>query len=165
MTRAPSPSEAVKDVSGLRRVLHGNNAFVHGGRPACNYGPPPALFHSALAKLDYHLSHLDEDLNELEFDAEFLYNVHLFIDRSLAIYDSEDDRSRELRTLINSLAGPGGEPQIESFEGAKPDIMWYRPFLSMILEVTNEYGSGGDALLQAALSYAKVVGNDAVRLK
>ncbi|TBU21455.1 hypothetical protein BD311DRAFT_678300, partial [Dichomitus squalens] len=161
MAQAPSPSEAVKDVSGLRRIFCGNAAFVHGGRPAYNYGPPPALFHSALAKLDYHLSHLDEKWDELTIDADFLYDVHRFIDKSLAIYDSEDIRLQELKDIIDSLAGPGGEPHVILFEGAKPDIMWYHPCLSMIQENINEFGIGGDAFVEAVVSYARVVGSNA----
>ncbi|TBU41190.1 hypothetical protein BD309DRAFT_868775, partial [Dichomitus squalens] len=161
MAQAPSPSEAVIDASGLRRIFCGNAAFVHGGRPAYNYGPPPVLFHSALAKLDYHLSHLDEKWDELTIDADFLYDVHRFIDKSLAIYDSEDIRLQELKDIIDSLAGPGGEPQVILFEGAKPDIMWYHPCLSMIQENNNEFGIGGDAFVEAVVSYARVVGSNA----
>ena len=91
--RASSSSEAVKAVSGLRQVSNGYDAFIHGGWPARNYGPPPALFHSSLTKLDYHLCHLDEELSELTINADFLYAVHRFIDAALAIYDSEDLRS------------------------------------------------------------------------
>ena len=158
MGRAPSPSDGVKDVSGLRHAT----AIVHGGRPVNNYGLPPALFHPALAKFDYHLRHLDQELDELKVDSDFLCDVHLFIQRILNIYDSEDARSKELNVLINKLVGPGGERQVTSFEGAKPDIMWLDPYLTTIAEEKNEFGIGGDAFLQAALSYAKVVGSNMV---
>ena len=162
MMRASSSTEAVKDVSGLRQVSNGYDTFIHGGRPARNYGPPPALFHPALAKLDYHLSHLDEKLDELEVDAKFLHDVHQLIAESLAVYDSEDQRSHALVCHIKYLVGLGGEQQVASFQGDKLSVIWYHPFLSMILEAKNEYGIGGDALAQAALSYARVVGSDAV---
>ncbi|KAH9918651.1 uncharacterized protein B0H18DRAFT_1214101 [Fomitopsis serialis] len=157
----PSPSDrVVHDVEGLQKIFGVGGVFVHGGRPAYNYGPPPALFHSALAQLDYHLRHLDNDLDELTIDAQFLGDVNDFIVKSLDIHNSEEDRWKVLQVLVNKLAGSAGETQVTRFQGAKPDVMWYDPYLTMIQENNNEFGMGGDAFLKAVLSYAKVVGSN-----
>ena len=91
---APSPLDGVKDVYGVRAALCGDQAIIHGGRPASNYSPPPALFHPALAMFDHHLRHLDDELEELTPDPLQLYWAHFFIQESLSVYYSDDDRSR-----------------------------------------------------------------------
>ena len=164
MERAPSPSDGVKDVSGIRKALSGPEAVVHGGRPVRNYGPPPALFNVALAKFDYHLRHLDEDIDELDVDANLLRDVHLFIEKSLAICDSEDARCAALRNLIDRLTGPGGVRHDTIFKGDALDVLWDTMCPTMIEMISNEFGIGRDAFLQAALSYCKILRSDTVCL-
>ena len=159
-----TPSDGVKDVSGIRKALSGREAVVHGGRPARNCGPPPALFNPALAKFDCHLRHLDEDIVELDVDANLLRDVHLFIEKSLAIYDSEDARCAELASLIDKLTGPGAVRHDTISKGDTLDVLWDTTCPTMIEVIKNEFGIGGDAFLQAALSYCKILRSDTVCL-
>ena len=164
MERAPSSSDGIKDVSGIRKALNVPEAVVHGGRPAGNCGPPPALFNAALAKFDYHLRHLDEDVDELDVDAYFLRDAHLFIEKSLAIYDSEDARCTELASLIDKLTGPGAVRHDAISKEDALDVLWDTTCPTMIEMIKNEFGIGGDAFLQAALSYCKILRSDTVCL-
>ena len=164
MERAPSPSDGVKDVSGIRKALSGREAVIHGGRPARNCGLPPALFNPALAKFDYHLRHLDEQLDELDVDANLLRDVHLFIEKSLAIYDSEDARCAELKSLIDRLTGPGGVRHDIIHKGDALDVLWDTTHPTIIEVIKHEFGIGGDGFLQAALSYCKILQSDTVCL-
>ena len=164
MERAPSPSDGVQDVSGIWKALSGREAVIHGGRPVRNCGPPPALFNPALAKFDYHLRHLDEEADELDVDAYLLRDVHLFIEKSSAIYDSEDARCAALRSLVGRLTGPGVVRHDTILKEGALDVLWDTAHPTVVEVIKNELGIGGDASLQAALSYCKIIRSDTVCL-
>ena len=160
MEHAPSPPDGIKDVHGIRAALCGDQAVVHGGRPASNYGPPPALFHSALAKFDNHLHHLDGKLDELAPDSDLLHSTHLLIQQCLDVYDSDNDRAQALDETLSAVLRANifkrrQRQHSDSTVGwVWEDDDWHAV---VVLELKNESGIGGSAFLRAALMYARVV--------
>ncbi|KAL4244178.1 hypothetical protein ABKN59_010944 [Abortiporus biennis] len=154
---APSPSEGVKSVEGIQKALVGLNAIVHEGRPVGNYGLPPALFNSALAKFDNHLRHW-EQFDDLIPDNSLLANTHLFISQSLAIYDNEQKREDTLTLVMMTILGEEAIRQARYEGGANLDMVWAVDGATRVIsEFKNEYGLQGDAFLQGSLSLSRVV--------
>lgn len=165
MRGAQSPPEGVKSPANIEQVITADQAIIHGGRPWSNYGPPPALFHPALAKLDYHLKHLEDDFGGDDFNLEaiVLHTVHLFIQDSLNVYETQDMRELAVKSPLDTLLQMASKSKVLR-NGAKPDMTWGDPYVVIIQGVTNEFGFAGDACLQAQLSYARVVTDPQVRV-
>ena len=159
----PSLSDGIKTAGGVEKALDIKNGIIHDGRPENNYGPPPALFHPALAKLDHHLRHLDDDLQELVPEPAFLRHTHEFIAFSTRVYASEADRAEALHPVLGNIFGLYKTEK--PFPGAKVDMLWEDDHANVIVitEIQNECGIGGDASLQTALAYAKIVTDTEVR--
>ena len=119
-----------------------------------------ALFDPALGLLAYRLSHLDDDLPEIRPGHTEYKLAHQFIDMSLANYDDEDLRLNSIKAIIQSLL-----PNVTyktTMNGLHPGIIWgaANGFPGGLAELTNEVGLGGDASIQARLSYTRIVIED-----
>ncbi|PCH44878.1 hypothetical protein WOLCODRAFT_139303 [Wolfiporia cocos MD-104 SS10] len=149
-----SPSEGVRRPS---NVLRQDTGIIHAGRPHLNYGLPPALHNATLARLDSHLLNIDEDLDDLIPDTTLIGQVHLFMVASLATYDGENSRQIAIRSHLHAIMRARAE-WWPTLPRCKPGAVWRNDsFPSVVLELKNEFGLEGEATLQAALSYSKIV--------
>ncbi|TFY55631.1 hypothetical protein EVG20_g9248 [Dentipellis fragilis] len=153
---APEPSECVKDRTSLTKVLSSDAAIIHGGRPSANCGLPPALFHPALAKLDHHLRNLDKNLEELQPEPNLLCEVHGLFQSSLSVFEDEEERNGTLCTQMLELLTPE-DWSMPLIYRATPSVVFGTPCVTIIEEIKSESGMGGNAFLQAAISYAEIV--------
>lgn len=97
---APSPSVGAGTPEGVAKLLCATGT-IHGGCPVGNYGPPPAVYHPALAIFDHHLWHLDAP--ELEPKHAWLYRMHRFIETSLRHYDSEALCAQAVHSIMEEM--------------------------------------------------------------
>ncbi|RPD68891.1 hypothetical protein L226DRAFT_548375 [Lentinus tigrinus ALCF2SS1-7] len=156
----PSPSMGVESSAGVRSVFKANGHLFHAGRPAGNYGPPVAIFDPALGLLAYRLSHLDDDdLPEIRPDHEECKWAHNAEDQRIAIKEFLES----LDTDIKYRHSKSPDFYVSGCLGAAYGAMTGFPY--GVMELKKEAGLGGDASLQAQLSYAKIVSEDTEKVR
>jgi hypothetical protein len=139
--------------------LGGDKPSIHLGRPG---GVSAAIFNPALAMLQRRLDHLEQvgvSRRDVEGAAEYLRYA-------VAFYDKEDLHQKAIKNVVNDIIGEAGEWEcrLDWADKIKPDgSWWYGTFLILVLEIKNALGLSGDALLQAAIDYSKIVSREKVR--
>lgn len=154
----PAPSAGVKSFSGVQMVVNDNADNFHAGRPASNHGPPVALFDPTLGLLAYYLSHLDDDIPEIEPNHLQIGAVHMFMEQALRSYENENKRLTAIEKSLQQAIGIDMTWK-QSICGIIPDAVFGGTLPYGVMEVKNEAGLEGDASLQAGLSYARIVMN------
>ncbi|PCH37309.1 hypothetical protein WOLCODRAFT_167418 [Wolfiporia cocos MD-104 SS10] len=101
----PAPSAGVKSFSGVQMVVNDNADSFHAGRPASNHGPPVALFDPTLGLLAYYLSHLDDDIPEIEPNHLQIGAVHMFMEQALCSYENEGKRLTAIEKSLQQAIG------------------------------------------------------------
>ena len=153
-----SPSEIVHSADKQASLLGGDEPPIHLGRPG---GPPAALFNQALARLQWNLEHLQEvEVSRLDVERAAKY-----LQCAVRFFKDEAQRQTEITGLINEAIGENGEwgRALGWADNIKPDsCWWYYEFLILVLELKNTLGLSGDALLQAAIDYSKIVPREKV---
>jgi len=126
-------------------------------------GPPVAIFNPALATLEKNL----ENLEQLEVFRPDAGCATEYLKCAVAFYDvwHEDLRQKSITELISR--GIGKEAvwrfSLDWADNIKPGgCWWHDSFLVMILELKGTLGLSGDALLQAAIYYSKIVAHEKV---
>jgi hypothetical protein len=156
-----TPSAGVKTPATIEK----NQANIYNGRPAVNYGPPPSLFNPALAKLTDALRK-----PEIAPSPDMLRLAHEFIVFQSDFFRDEKERTKDLKERMPAIFDIYGSTcaweDKETGAAARMDATWSTkvhdaPF--MVLEVKNETGLDGDAMLQSTLGYTKILCRDQVR--
>ncbi|KIK52913.1 hypothetical protein GYMLUDRAFT_77698 [Collybiopsis luxurians FD-317 M1] len=145
ISQLPSPSQSAIDPKSCHNVAGG----VYDGRPAGFHGLPNALFDSRLAKLEEAMSNLDT----IEVDKVYIEFALKLISASIAFYRQDNHRERRLCEIIFDNLFPNGE-WLKEIKHGKPEAFW---LLSLIFELKNERGVGGDARMQCILDYLKLL--------
>jgi len=150
----PAPSDCVHSSEKTATLLGGVKPVIHIGRPG---GVPAVIFNPILAKLQHDLEHLEQIIvTPQEAD-----NAHKYIGKAVAFHDSEALRQSAIKDLVDLAIGTKGEWSRANF---RPDASWsHNGFVTLFLELKNTLGLAGDAVLQAAIDYAKLISYSEVR--
>ena len=141
--------------------MDGQNISIYLGRPG---GAPAAIFNPTLASLQQRLDHLEQgevSCTEVQRAAHYIVSATKF-------YDEEKDRQDQIEELIAKAIGgkPLWKQLLRWASGIKPDgSWWYNKFPVLVLEIKNTWGLHGDAILQAALVYSKILSPTEVRCR
>ncbi|KAK7472196.1 hypothetical protein VKT23_000318 [Stygiomarasmius scandens] len=138
---APSPSVGCTD---LKTTYDGTKSFICAGRPAQRYGPPNALFDYRLARLSHEIRNLDVS----ELSPGILGIAHELLVASADFYGSEQEREDVIYKILMKIF-PNGTRQT-CVNGKH----WS---LSLIFELKNQRGNGGDPTTQAVLDYMAIL--------
>ena len=130
------------------------------GRPSERFGPPTALFDSALAVLLYDLEHL-EAFTPLSTTMPYAFEL---ISRSTGFFDGGDVRGLNLRNVLTALLPGEIKWQHSMADGAvKPYGAWFEgSFVYMIFQLKNEPGLEGDPFLHGLAAYTKIIKQEKV---
>jgi len=140
--------------------LGGDKPPIHLGWPG---GPPATLFNHALATLQWNLEHL----KEVEVSQLYVGHAAKYLQCAVRFFKDDAQRKTEITLLINEAIGETGEwgRALDWADNIKPDsCWWYYEFLILVLELKNTLGLSGDALLQAAIDYSKIVPREKIRI-
>ena len=155
-----SPSEIASKPSEIVRVLDGQNISIYLGRPG---GAPTAVFNPTLASLQQRLDNLEQgevSCTEVHRAAQYIVSATKFFE--------ERNRQNDIKELISKAIGgkPLWKQLLRWAGGIKPDgSWWYNKFPILVLEIKNMWGLHGDAILQAALVYSKILSPTEVRCR
>lgn len=130
------------------------------GRPSERFGPPTALFDSALAILQYDLEHL-EVFTPLSATMPYAFEL---ISRSTGFYDRGNIRGLNLQPILTTLLPGKSKWQHKMADVAiKPYGAWFEgSFVYMIFQLQNEPGLGGDPFLHGLTIYSKIIKQEQV---
>jgi len=85
----------------------------------------------------------------------------------VTFYKDEGQRQKVITGLVDEAIGEKGEWRrvLGWADNIKPDSCWWcYEFLILVLELKNTLGLSGNALLQAAINYSKIVPQEKVRI-
>ncbi|KAF4612659.1 hypothetical protein D9613_011736 [Agrocybe pediades] len=148
----PPPSQVVASAEYIEAFFNATT------RPVSMDGVPVAMFSPPLAKLQQHV----ENLNALKpTNGEILLATRYWA-CATKWYKDESDREKDIRQHVDSLVGQPGQWQTRldwaGNNGIKPDAAWWHLlFVLIIFELKNILGIAGDAILQSAVDYEKIV--------
>ena len=155
-----SPSDIVHSPDKVANLLGGDEPPIHLGRPG---GAPAAIFNPALAILQRKLEHLEQvEISRLDVERATKY-----LQCAVTFYKDEAQRQKAITGLVDEAIGEKGEwgRVLGWADNIKPDSCWWcYEFLILVLELKNTLGLSGDALLQAAIDYSKIVPQEKVRI-
>lgn len=135
---------------------------IHFGRPG---GVPAAIFSPALATLQWRLDHLEK----VKVSRPDVERAAKYLQCAVAFYEDEKFREKAIKDIVDDAIGEKGnwDVALTWANGIRSVGAWWYisiiKFLFLVLEIKNSLGLTGDAILQAALDYAKVVSQEKVR--
>lgn len=149
-----SPSDTVRDVSNTK-------AFLNDGKVVRNQ-VPVALFSVALAKLQQRLEKNDALVSQHEVT---LASTYITQAQARKFHDDEWGLVNAIKKTINSALRSKGHLN-ETLEWAgdiKPDGCWLVDgFTSIILELKDVPGTGGDPILQSIADLCNIIASTKV---
>lgn len=157
----PSPSDVVHHPEKMAEVLSGDDPIIHMGRPG---GIPAVIFNSELARLQQTL----EKLEQFEVTPNDVNLARNYIKLAVALYPNEDFRRKAIQELVDTIIGKEAnwEKTHESDNKRfRPEGSWWdieKRCCPLMWGFKNTLGLEGDALIQAAVNYAKVIASDEV---
>ncbi|KAL4251312.1 hypothetical protein ABKN59_005664 [Abortiporus biennis] len=160
MRMLPDPAVGLADEKSIARWIN-MDGLIHPHWPTGNYGPATSLFHPTLARLQHHLTHLDEieepSVVYLDLSSKFIAAIG-------EKYDSKWSRMLAIREIINELIGQdvewiaGSEAEVTA---RSPDAVWkWNNIVGTMLHIQNMDGVEKYATFQALLSYAKTLAGE-----
>ncbi|KAK7447112.1 hypothetical protein VKT23_013751 [Stygiomarasmius scandens] len=149
LATAPSPSSGSHNPESCYTGPSG----ARGGRPATYHGPSNALFDPYLAQLSHEL----RNLHLVEVTSEVIHAAYRLLTISANFYPDDSARGQAVQLILREIF-PGGVWQTRIANGqAKPVAFW---LLSLIFELKNEKGNGGDPEVQTILDYIKILSDE-----
>jgi hypothetical protein len=143
----PSPSSVIKSAGTIKQIfgvykIHLNQV-------------PPAIFSPPLANLQRQLEHLD-DISITSYD---ISRSSFYHPRAIEHYSNKEERQAAVKGIVEEVFGGGAEWMTLIAEPKiTPDVAWWsHGFITCLMELKNNPGLYGDALLQAVIDYAKIV--------
>lgn len=123
---------------------------------------PVAMFSLPLARFQQRLNSLDK----IEVSHIDMENAVRFLGTAIDFFENEKQCLAAISGQIDFLVGQRGkwEQVLEWANGIKPNGgWWHKDFLTVLLELKNVVGLGGDAALQATVGYSKIISQERVR--
>ncbi|TDL20575.1 hypothetical protein BD410DRAFT_821803 [Rickenella mellea] len=153
---SPSPSEFVNNPNKQSEAFRGAKPPIYMDRPG---GAPAVIYQPSLATLQHRLEH-PETITVSSTDVE---HAAEFFRCAAAFYKDESERQKAIKTILDGALGATGNWQLSLgwADSIKPVGSWWNEhFLLLVLELKNTLGLHGDALLQAAFDYFKIVSRE-----
>ena len=151
----PAPSDCVHRSEKTAALLGADEPIIHIDRPG---GVPAVIFNPVLAKLQNDLEHLEQ----ITVTPQEVDNAHEYLGKAIGFHSNESLRQRAIKDLVDTALGTKGE--WGSRTNFRPSASWsHNGFVTLILELKNTLGLSGDAVLQAAVDYAKLISYSEVR--
>jgi len=110
-----------------------------------------------LGLFDYCLHHLDDESSTVNPPSDLIQLVHQFIVTSVISYPNEVMQTAAIKGALTQIVSvPLNWEVLQGWFGIQPDAIDSGDTPFFVVEVKNELGLGGDASLQAALSYVHI---------
>jgi len=136
--------------------LDGDDPHIHLDRV------PAIIFNSVLAALQRDL----DDLERVHVSRADVNRASSYLDLAVMPHLNKDTYRKLVRNVVDSAVGAPGEwvKTLDWADGISPDASWWHSdFLIQALELKNTLGLSGDAIIQAIITYSKVISQKKVR--